>query len=363
MATAEENINRYTNSKIYKLKCDSDYYYIDSTTTNLLYRLNSHKQTAKKDNETRHNKFFNKIGWDKVRIELIELFPCNTIKELQNRKLFYIKNAAKDGHCLNNFHHKYNEGKIYRLECNDGYYYIGSTIRTLKDRLKHHIRSSISGTSRLYIHVNKIGSDKVKIELIENYSCESLKELLEKENEYIIKSKDDPMCLNENRSFTTKKDKQNDIKKYYEEHKNEIKEYHVEYNTANKEHIDAYHTEYRVKYAEKRRNYSKKYNEEHPEKVKIARKIRYEKNKEKELEINKKYAKDNPEKINEYRKKWNEKQKLIRAETRDERKAEKAKKQQKEKHVKDKLLHVNVVEHIKCIKKIVILQVKNMLIL
>ena len=91
---------------------------------------------------------------------------------------------------------KYQESKIYRLKCEDGNYYIGSTIQSLPDRLKKHKSLSKSNTNSLYNHINNVGWDTVIIELITEYPCNSKKELNTKEEEYIEHAMDDDLCLN-----------------------------------------------------------------------------------------------------------------------------------------------------------------------
>jgi predicted GIY-YIG superfamily endonuclease len=65
----------------------------------------------------------------------------------------------------------YNNGKIYKLVCEDGCYYIGSTIQKLNHKFNSHKKSSKKVVCRVYEHINIIGWDKVQIELVENYSC------------------------------------------------------------------------------------------------------------------------------------------------------------------------------------------------
>ena len=92
----------------------------------------------------------------------------------------------------------YSQGKIYKIVCNKtGLIYIGSTIKTLDERLKKHEECLNS-----FIHTKKNNPDKLKkicfytsffillkkdykIELIENYPCKSKLELEIKECEYM----------------------------------------------------------------------------------------------------------------------------------------------------------------------------------
>ena len=72
----------------------------------------------------------------------------------------------------------YDNGKIYKLICDDDHYYIGSTTQKLNHRFNNHKTSAKTGTSKAYTYINSIGWDKVKIEL------RNLNKKLEKINFY-----------------------------------------------------------------------------------------------------------------------------------------------------------------------------------
>ena len=125
----------------------------------------------------------------------------------------------------------YEFGKIYRLECVDGHFYIGSTIQTLSMRLGLHRFVSKKGktkNSRVYTHINQIGWDNVKIVLIQEYPCKSKRELEAKEQEFI--KTDNPLCLNTMKSFITADDK---LRWRADHHSRRIREEHNAYNNAN----------------------------------------------------------------------------------------------------------------------------------
>ena len=84
----------------------------------------------------------------------------------------------------------YSQGKIYKIVCNKtGLFYIGSTYRSLEQRLKEHIgyykayigKKSNHLISSIYVTFN----NDCKIELIENYPCNNKKELEKRELFYI----------------------------------------------------------------------------------------------------------------------------------------------------------------------------------
>jgi hypothetical protein len=120
---------------------------------------------------------------------------------------------------------EYENGKIYKLECEDGHFYYGSTITELRKRLYRHKRASEKQPYRVYQHINTIGWDKVKIVLVENFPCKTKKELNQKENEYILSHKDNELCLNTIVAFHTEETRKIAKKQYYERTIEERREY------------------------------------------------------------------------------------------------------------------------------------------
>ena len=185
---------------------------------------------------------------------------------------------------------RYNAGKIYKMICTDGHFYIGSTINTLNFRFSNHKQDAKREIERpVYKYFNTIGWENVTIELVENYSCKSKKELTRKEDDYIQKSKHDPLCLNFKRACVTPEERAEYVKKYVAE---------------NKEKIITYKKKYRKENADAIADYNKKYVAEHVEEVKEARKTHYEENKEATLASNRLYVETHKEAVNEYKKKW-----------------------------------------------------------
>jgi hypothetical protein len=108
-------------------------------------------------------------------------------------------------------------GRIYKLECNDGYYYIGSTIQTLEKRIALHKFYSKIRTTKVYNYINKINWDNVKIVLIKEVEVFSLKELHIEENIYI--NLNNILCLNERLAYISDEDKKEYKKKWCEDNK------------------------------------------------------------------------------------------------------------------------------------------------
>ena len=87
---------------------------------------------------------------------------------------------------------KYSRGKIYKIIAPDNTCYIGSTIDTLVSRFGNHRRSynswkngNVKRPCSVVTMFEEHGIENCKIELVENFSCESKKELDRREGEII----------------------------------------------------------------------------------------------------------------------------------------------------------------------------------
>ena len=80
----------YSNGKIYKLVNTVDNnFYIGSTKQSLHERLDNHISTSKSHPHRKVYKHICNIGWNNVRIELVENHPCNTERELVTRERYW----------------------------------------------------------------------------------------------------------------------------------------------------------------------------------------------------------------------------------------------------------------------------------
>ena len=162
---------------------------------------------------------------------------------------------------------KYQRGKIYKIVDN-GYnmVYYGSTVKLLCQRMGNHRdlykKNSLKCLTKTIF--DKYGIENCKIELVENYPCNSKEELLKREG-YYIKNND---CINKQVAGRT-------IKEYRDEHKDNMK----------------------------------KYREQNKDKLLEQGKEYYKKHKDKKLEQNKKWMEENKEKRKEYMKQYRLKQK------------------------------------------------------
>ena len=152
----------------------------------------------------------------------------------------------------------YENGKIYKLECSDGYYYIGSTTTTLNVRLRNHMASSkrpLCMGYKLYSHINEIGWSNVAIVLVEAYPCNTKTELCIKESEYISREISNTMCLTNNISFLTPQDRLAKKREYTRLHREHLNTKSKERHQLNKDSIHARQKEYRARNHEKIKQY------------------------------------------------------------------------------------------------------------
>ncbi len=84
----------YSNGKIYKIICNkTELVYIGSTCATLEQRLKRHAYYCKSYMEKKSNSFITSIYviyYNDYKIELIENYPCNSKKELEDREYYYI---------------------------------------------------------------------------------------------------------------------------------------------------------------------------------------------------------------------------------------------------------------------------------
>jgi hypothetical protein len=165
---------------------------------------------------------------------------------------------------------RYENSKIYRLVCSDGFFYIGSTCVPLCKRLyRHKDKSKKEPERKVYKHIINLGWENVKIILIEEFQCKNKDELRRREQEEIDKYKTDEKCLNNKNAYGIDKDRRKNYEKvyyktqyeahrdeclvkmkdYYESHRDNILEQRKAHWEANKEEINK---KRREKYAAKK---------------------------------------------------------------------------------------------------------------
>src|SRR6185437_11230811 len=144
------------------------------------------------------------------------------------------------------------DGKIYKIQYKDNndICYIGSTTKTLVNRMGNHIRCFKNNSSHysLFELFEKYGVDNFEIILLEKYTCKNKDELRKKEGEY-IESLD---CVNRVIAGRSKHE-------YAEQNKEKIKEYMKKYEQDNIESLRSYRQNYAKVNKDKISSYKKDY--------------------------------------------------------------------------------------------------------
>ena len=146
-------------------------------------------------------------------------------------------------------------GKIYSLKEIDtrNVFYIGSTINILNKRLsKHKYDSKIKPHINVYQHIENIGGfDNISIELIQDFTCESIEELRRKEGEYILQ------YINDGVELTNKNIAGRTVVEYYMNKRDEIIEYKRQYNEDHRDELQEQSREYYIEHIEQSRHHDK----------------------------------------------------------------------------------------------------------
>lgn len=91
----------YANGKIYKIVNNiDDKFYIGSTCQPLYRRKGNHKKESKKHPNRKVYQHLNKIGWENVKIILIEKWPCDSKEELERRERYFIEKYKTSLNCV-----------------------------------------------------------------------------------------------------------------------------------------------------------------------------------------------------------------------------------------------------------------------
>ncbi len=138
---------------------------------------------------------------------------------------------------------KYQNGKIYKvISINKTVCYIGSTINSIEGRLEDHkyaYKSYLKGASNYYGVFELLELGDVTIELIENYPCNSKRELLERESYWVSQNN----CVKQIRPLITDDERKQYDKDRYENNKYIILERNNKYRIKNRDKVLAHKNE------------------------------------------------------------------------------------------------------------------------
>ena len=182
----------------------------------------------------------------------------------------------------------YNNGKIYKLynTITDDIY-IGATTRLLCERMREHMRACNDIKKqqiKLYKCFKEYGVEHFKIELLENYNCNSKDELTAKEGHYIRELKPTLNSCIAGRTlaqyYTDNKERYIERAKiYYDANKNRLCAQGRGFYQNNKDTVAEQRRIYYINNKDKKQEQSKNYNISNKEHIKAQRKNYYEDNK------------------------------------------------------------------------------------
>jgi len=219
----------------------------------------------------------------------------------------------------------YQNGKIYCIKSKlTDDVYIGSTTQLLHIRLSCHLSKykrwlNYEDSYKSSYEIIKYGD--AYIELLENYSCNSKKELELQEGKY----QREIHCVNIRIEGQTKKEYYENNKEYFlklqkekrkkltHEEKEKIRLYHINYRLENIESIKKKKKEYQLKpnVIERTKKYNIQYYKDNKDTIKKNTRKYYQNNKEKCRQRDIIYIKNNPEKNKKYQAKYRNKNREI----------------------------------------------------
>lgn len=200
----------------------------------------------------------------------------------------------------------YANGKVYRIVNDvDDKMYVGSTVRRLSDRWYEHRKPCRHQRPfKLYQHMEQLGVEHFRIELLEDYPCERKEQLHAREGHWIRELRAE---LNHRIAGRTKK-------QYAAEHEESVKAYKRQWREENKERLDAEYKEYYSANRSRLIAYQKEYNKNNLEKVRERRKKYAEEHKDVLQKAKKEWAENNKERVRQYQRDFKARAKLLRDE-------------------------------------------------
>jgi len=175
----------------------------------------------------------------------------------------------------------YERGIIYKIiddEEKEAYY--GSTVQTLPTRMSEHKRDykrwKKTGETRMVASFHMFetyGMEHCSIVLVEEYPCNSRRELHRREGEYILSNE----CCNKQVAGRT-------LTEHYQDNKEKIREKHKEHYQKNREETLARNKRWREANKERMKELNKQWLEANRDKKNERERIRYKTKKEQELQ-------------------------------------------------------------------------------
>ena len=148
----------YENGKIYKLVNDvNDKFYVGSTVNSLAKRKYWHKSKGKM--VPRVKAIYDEIGWNQLKIVLVESYPCDSNDELRQRERYWYDELKPDLNMIRPWV-GIDEAKHEKKQLKKQYYENNvDTIKQLKKQYRENNKDKINDKAKQYRENNV---DKIK---------------------------------------------------------------------------------------------------------------------------------------------------------------------------------------------------------
>lgn len=217
--------------------------YIGSTIQKIKDRFKSHKSNAKNKNNILLYECMRENGIENFNVELLEKFSFSNKEEIGiKEKEYYLKLIPSLNMKVPNICIQKEFGRIYKLfnSLDKAHFYVGSTIKSINDRLSAHKSASNNTNTPVYKYMNEIGKENFAIELVEDNIPND--NLIIRENHWINELKPP---LNKN-IFLCRTEQERDKAKY-ENNKEKIKKRVNERRIIKRDEINAQKREHYAK--------------------------------------------------------------------------------------------------------------------
>ena len=223
----EEDV-RYQQGLIYKICAPDGCFYIGSTIQTMYARFHGHKDAMKHGEVGKAYDHFRACGVDKMVIALVEQYPCDSEADLKEREAYWIRHFQgpnllnKQIPAASRKPNRYQDAKIYALYHEDlCAIYIGSTVQSLACRLSSHksdFKRGVRKTSVCKLADSiEDGMDRLMIVKIEDYPCNNIKQLQEREQFWLERIPEE-MLINEHSAILTDKQRKKNKLVYMKEY-------------------------------------------------------------------------------------------------------------------------------------------------
>ena len=182
----------YSKGKIYKIVNDVDEeVYVGSTVQPLCARLAEHKRKSKQEDSRKCYNHWNGIGWDTVKIILVEDFPCERKEQLEARERYWIEqigtlNKNIPTRCKNEYREA---NKDVIIEKKKQYYVANKDYLKEKNKKYREEHNDKDKNSEYFKKYNEANKDTIK-ERKKQYREVNKDEIKEKKKQYYEANKD-----------------------------------------------------------------------------------------------------------------------------------------------------------------------------